>query len=315
MKKGKLILCVLIVLALSTVSLIANGQSERDAGNLNTASGKGLSIGVSIADQSNVFYIDILDGMESAIKEGDRLIAMDAGFDVAKQISDIEDMIQQGVKVMLIDPVDSKAIKASLDACARAGIPVIAYNSPVEDASSVISTVASDNYMAGQLIGEELATKLGNQGKIAMLTYNVATVCLDRANGFIDAISEYDGMEIVVSQEIQPGVDTALPVMENILQAYPNLTGVFALNDPSAIGSAAAVQSAGLLDQIKIVGVDGSDDGKAAIRAGRMLATAAQHPFDIGKISVETAYKVIAGETVEADIKVPVELVTADNAQ
>ena len=313
MKKGKMILCALVVLIMSVGTLVAGGQSETSDGAASTDNG--TAIGVSIADQSNVFYIDILDGMESAIKDGDRLIAMDAGFDVAKQISDIEDMIQQGVKVMLIDPVDSKAIKASLDACAKAGIPVVAYNSPVDDASAVTSTVASDNYMAGQLIGEELASVLNNQGKIAMLTYNVATVCLDRANGFIDAISKHDGMEIVESQEIQPGVDTALPVMENILQAYPSLTGVFALNDPSAIGSAAAVQSAGLLDQIKIVGVDGSDDGKAAIRAGKMLASAAQHPVDIGKISVETAYKIIAGESVEANIKVPVELITIANAE
>ncbi len=312
MKKVKLVICLLVVLIVSIGPIMATGQSEKESAEMST---DGISIGVSIADQSNVFYIDILDGMEAAMQEGDRLIAMDAGFDVAKQISDIEDMIQQGVKVMLVDPVDSKAIKASLDACKKAGIPVIAYNSPVDDASSVVSTVASDNYMAGQLIGEELAKELGKKGQIAMLTYNVATVCLDRANGFIDAISKYDGMKIVESQEIQPGVDTALPVMENILQAYPNLTGVFALNDPSAIGCAAAVQSAGLLDQIKIVGVDGSDDGKAAIRAGKMLASAAQHPVDIGKISVETAYQIIAGNSVEADIKVPVELITIENAE
>ncbi|AEV30196.1 ABC-type sugar transport system, periplasmic component [Sphaerochaeta pleomorpha str. Grapes] len=314
MKKVKGVMLFLVLMTMSVGMLFANGQSDKNDA-ANAMSVNGISIGVSIADQSNVFYIDILDGMQGAMKDGDRLIAMDAGFDVAKQISDIEDMIQQGVKVMLVDPVDSKAIKASLDACAKAGIPVIAYNSPVDDASAVTSTVASDNYMAGQLIGEELASVLGNQGEIAMLTYNVATVCLDRANGFIDAISKYNKMKIVESQEIQPGVDTALPVMENILQAYPNLTGVFALNDPSAIGSAAAVQSAGLLDQIKIVGVDGSADGKAAIRDGKMLASAAQHPVDIGKISVETAYKIIAGENVQANIKVPVELVTKANAQ
>lgn len=277
------------------------------------AAAEPVKIGVSIADQSNVFYVDILAGMESAMKEGDQLIVMDAAFDAAKQITDIEDMIQQGVDVMLVDPVDSKAIQPALEACQAAGIPVIAYNSPVDDSTMVVSTVASDNYMAGELIGEALAQEMGGEGTVAMLTYNVAQVCLDRANGFISAISNYDGIEIVESQEIQPGVDTALPVMENILQAYPDLTGVFALNDPSAIGAAAAIESAGLLDQIAIVGVDGSDDGKVAICEGRMLASAAQHPVDIGSISVETAYAVIAGETVEADIKVPVELVNADN--
>jgi len=274
-----------------------------------------IKIGVSIADQSNPFYIEILDGMKSALKEGDQLVVMDAAFDPAKQITDIEDMIQQGVSVMLVDPVDSKGIQASLNACAAANIPVIAYNSPVDDSSKVVSTVASDNFMAGQLIGEELAKALNGKGKVVMLTYNVAQVCLDRANGFKDSIAKYPDIEIVAEQEIQPGVDTALPVMENMLQSYPDLNGAFALNDPSAIGCAAAVEAANLLDKIKIVGVDGSEDGKKAILEGKMLASAAQHPIDIGSISIETAYKVIENpSSVEKDIKVPVELVNKDNA-
>ncbi|NLD58061.1 MAG: sugar ABC transporter substrate-binding protein [Clostridiales bacterium] len=273
----------------------------------------GVKIGVSVADLANVFYADITDGMKSVLKEGDELIIMDADFDPAKQIADIEDMIQQGVAVMLVDPVDSAAIRSSLEACAEAGIPVVAYNSPCDAEDLVASTVASDNYMAGELIGKALAEELSGEGKIAMLTYDVALVCWDRAEGFVKAISEYPGMEVVVRQEITPGTDTALPVMENMLQAYPEITGAFCLNDPSAIGAAAAIQAAGLHDKIKIVGVDGSDDGKAAIGDGRMLASAAQHPVDIGAISIETAYKLIAGEEVEKDIKVPTELVDINN--
>ncbi|MHC1771944.1 MAG: sugar ABC transporter substrate-binding protein [Flexilinea sp.] len=298
-----MVLTSLLLVAVSLVGVFASAAAE-DAK---------VKIGVSVADQSNVFYIDILDGMKSALKDGDELVVMDAAFDPAKQISDIEDMIQQEVDVMLIDPVDSKGIQASLEACKEAGIPIITYNSPVDDKESVVSNVASDNFMAGQLIGEALAKALDGKGDVVMLTYNVAMVCLDRANGFIDAISKYPDIKIVESQEIQPGVDTALPVMENMLQAFPELDGVFALNDPSAIGCAAAVESAGLLDKIKIVGVDGSDEGKVAISEGKMLASAAQHPVEIGSLSIETAYKVIAGEEVEADVKVPVELVNIDN--
>lgn len=268
-----------------------------------------------MADQSNPFYIEILDGMESAVQGDDQLIVMDAGFDAAKQITDIEDMIQQGVSVMMIDPVDSNGIQASLNACKAAGIPVVCYNSPVDDTSLVASTVATDNFMAGQLIGEALGKALEGKGQVVMLTYNVAQVCADRANGFKDALSKYPDIEIVEEQEIQPGVDTAMPVMENMLQAYPDLTGVFALNDPSAIGCAAAVDSAGKLGQIKIVGVDGSEDGMAAIKEGKMFASASQDPVEIGKQSIEIAYKVIAGETVEADIKVPSALVTAETME
>lgn len=329
----KIITILLAVAIMATLLAACGGQnSQKDPGQTtppststpgttdpDTSSGgdtsKPIKIGVSVADQSNPFYIEILDGMKSALRDGDELIVMDAAFDPAKQITDIEDMIQQGVSVMLIDPVDSKGIQASLNACEAANIPVIAYNSPVEDSSKVVSTVASDNFMAGQLIGEELAKELNGTGKVVMLTYNVAQVCLDRANGFKDAISKYPDIQIVAEQEIQPGVDTALPVMENMLQSYPDLTGVFALNDPSAIGCAAAVEAAKLLDKIKIVGVDGSEDGKKAILEGKLLASAAQHPIDIGAISIQTAYKVLEDpSTVEKDIKVPVELVNKDNA-
>lgn len=275
--------------------------------------GGAIKIGVSVADQSNPFYIDIVDGMESAAKDGDELIIVDAGFDAAKQLNDIDDMIQQGVSVMLIDPVDSNAIKSAIEACDAAGIPVIAYNSPLN--FEIASTVATDNYLAGQLVGEAMGKALDGKGKVAMLTYNVAEVCLDRANGFKDAIANYPDIEIVEEQEIQPGTDTALPVAENILQSYPDLNGFFALNDPSALGCVAAVESANLLDQVKIVGVDGSDDAKAAIAEGKMLASAAQDPVTIGSEAVATAYKVIAGETVESDIKIPSYLVDESNAK
>ena len=277
------------------------------------ASGETIKIGVSVADQSNPFYIDIVDGMESAAKDGDELVIVDAGFDAAKQLNDIDDMIQQGVKVMLIDPVDSNAIKSAVEACDAAGIPVIAYNSPLN--FEIASTVATDNYLAGQLVGEAMGKALDGKGEVAMLTYNVAEVCLDRANGFKDAIAEYPDIKIVEEQEIQPGTDTALPVAENILQAYPDLAGMFALNDPSALGCVAAVESANLLDQVQIVGVDGSDDAKAAIAEGKMLASAAQDPVQIGSVAIDTAYKVIAVEEVEKDIKIPSYLVDASNAK
>ena len=291
----------------------AAADAAADTATDTAASGETIKIGVSVADQSNPFYIDIVDGMESAAKDGDELVIVDAGFDAAKQLNDIDDMIQQGVKVMLIDPVDSNAIKSAVEACDAAGIPVIAYNSPLN--FEIASTVATDNYLAGQLVGEAMGKALDGKGEVAMLTYNVAEVCLDRANGFKDAIAEYPDIKIVEEQEIQPGTDTALPVAENILQAYPDLAGMFALNDPSALGCVAAVESANLLDQVQIVGVDGSDDAKAAIAEGKMLASAAQDPVQIGSVAIETAYKVIAGEEVEKDIKIPSYLVDASNAK
>jgi ribose transport system substrate-binding protein len=270
----------------------------------------GLKIGVSVADQKNPFYIEILDGMKVATKPEDQLIIIDAEFRADKQMTDIETLIQDKVDVILIDPVDSKGIQGSLLALQNAKIPIITYNSAVEDKSLVQSNIATDNVMAGRLIGEALGNELNGQGTVVMLTYNIAEVCLDRANGFKESIAKFPGISIVAEQELNPpGVDTGLNAMENMLQAYPNVNGVFALNDPSAIGAASACESAKKLDSIKIVGVDGSAAGIEAINAGRLLASAAQDPVAIGRISVETAYKVLQGQQVESDIKVPTTLV------
>ena len=123
-----------------------------------------VKIGVSVADQSNPFYIDILDGMNSATKEGDELVVVDAGFDAAKQLNDIDDMIQQGVAAMLIDPVDSNAIQTAVEACKNANIPVIAYNSPID--TDVDCTVATDNVLAGQQVGKAIGEALGEKERL-----------------------------------------------------------------------------------------------------------------------------------------------------
>lgn len=288
-------------------------ESEPETG---AAGNPDLVIGVTLAVGTNPFHQAMQKGMEEMLCEGQKLIVSDANQDVAKQISDIEDMIQQGVDVMLVDPVDSNGITAALQACERAGIPVIAFNSPVEEADLVKSTVASDNYMAGQICAEALAEAIGGKGEVAMYNYSIVKVARDRSDGFIATIEEkYPDIEIVNQQEGLPSVDGAMPAMESILQSNPDIVGMFALNDPAAIGCIAAIESAGKLGQISVVGVDGSDDGIAMIKDGKMLASAAQDPDAIGKTAVETAYKVLDGEEVEKDIVIPVFIVDKSNAE
>jgi ribose transport system substrate-binding protein len=304
MKLKKVLLIGLILMAVCGLAFAGPGKQ----------SSGGLKIGVSIADQKNPFYLEILDGMKAAMRPGDQLIPIDAEFRADKQMTDIETLIQDKVDIILIDPVDSKGIQGSLLALQKAKIPIITYNSAVEDKALVKSNIATDNFMAGQLIGEALGKELNGTGTVVMLTYNIAEVCLDRANGFKDAIKKYPGIRIAAEQELNPpGVDTGLNAMENMLQAYPNVSGVFALNDPSAIGAASACESAKKLASIKIVGVDGSTAGIEAIKAGRLLASAAQDPVAIGRISVETAYKVLQNQSVQADVKVPTTLVTKNS--
>lgn len=320
----KKILSIALVMALTATlfvgctgtnpqSAATSSQPVSTAG-ANSGTAKTIKVGVSVANLANSFYLEIKEGLESSLKKGDQLVITDANLDSAKQINDIEDMVQQKMDIILVDPVDSKGIKSALDSCTKANIPVIAFNSPVDDVNLVKSTVASDNYMAGQLIAEALAKSIGEKGNIAMYNYSVVKVCKDRGDGFESGIAKYPNIKIVNKQEGKPATDASLPVMENILQANPDIVGVFALNDPAAIGCIAAIESAGKINKIKVVGVDGSKDGRAMITNGKMLASAAQFPKKIGSISIETAYKVLASEKVESDIKIPVELVDKSNA-
>lgn len=269
-------------------------------------------IGVSVADTSNNFYVNLREGLEGAVRDGDELMLLDANFDASRQLDDIDDMIQQGVSAILMDCVDSNAIKPAIEACKAAGIPVIAYNSPVD--ADVDALICSDNYLAGQIIGEALAEAIDYKGQVAMLTFNQVEVCADRANGFYDVMTKYPDIEVVAQQECTPGTDTALPIAENMLQAYPDLVGMFAMNDASALGCVAAAESAGLIDQVSIVGVDANADARDAIAAGKMLASAGQYPDEMGKQAVELAYKLLAGETVEEKTVLSVFLCDKSNA-
>lgn len=269
-------------------------------------------IGVSVADTSNNFYVNLREGLESAVRDTDELMMLDANFDASRQLDDIDDMIQQGVSVVLLDAVDSNAIKPAIEACKAAGIPVIAYNSPVD--ADIDTLICSDNYLAGQIIGEALAEAIDYKGQVAMLTFNQVEVCADRADGFYDVMTKYPEIEVVAQQECTPGTDTALPIAENMIQAYPQLVGMFAMNDASALGCVAAAESAGLIDQISIVGVDANADAQAAIAAGKMLASAGQYPDEMGKQAVELAYDLLAGKEVEAKIVLPVYLCDKSNA-
>lgn len=293
-----------------TESVQENQEANVQEENTGDESGSGYVIGVSVADASNNFFVGLREGMEGTVHGEDELMMVDANFDAAKQQNDIEDMIQQGVSIILIDAVDGNAIQSSIEACKNAEIPVIAYNSPID--ADVDGVVVLDNYKAGQIIGEALAEKINYEGEVGMVTFNVADVCADRADGFYDVMNQYENITVVDQQEVTaPGTDTALTVAENMLQAYPDLVGMFAINDSSALGCVAAAQGAGR--EVYIVGVDANPDAREAIMEGTMLASAGQDSKAMGTEAINMAYAILAGEPVEELVLDPF-LCTSENA-
>lgn len=134
--------------------------------------------------------------------------------------------------------------------------------------------------------------------------------------GFEEELKNYPEMEIIQTKDVEKArSDYSQPIMVDFINANPQIDGVFTINDPTARGAIAALKEAGRLDQTKVVSIDGSDEGKGFIRAGEMVASAAQDPEKIGQTCIEAAYKVLAGEEVEEKIVVPMFIITEENVE
>lgn len=299
-----------IVLAMSLLA----GCSKAQTNSTETTGRKKIKIGVSAPDLTNVFFIQIRDAMQAALQPGDELIIQDAQGDQNKQMNDVTDMINQGVDVIAISAINSEGVKATLEEAQKAGIPVIAFNTGVKNPELVKSTVVSDNVAAGKLCAEALAKALNGKGKVVEVTYSTTEVCKDRQDGFEAEIAKYPDIEIIQKKDVEKAkADYSQPVMVDFMNANPVIDGVFTINDPTARGAIAALKEAGRLDKTKVVSIDGSDEGKGFIRAGELVASAAQDPAKIGQTTVELAYKILAGESVDSKVVVPMSIIDKDN--
>lgn len=307
MKRTVLATALIILMA---AFAFANGAKESD--------GDSLTFGASYFTLNNPHFLDWREGLTEIIERqhGDRLINTDAQLDINKQISDVEDMIQRGVDAILIAPADSKAIRTALLSAQDADIPVFIMDVPVEDDELVVSTIATDNVMAGRLVGEAMVEKYGDQETdVALLDWPVVQAVTDRTDGFFSVIDQHDNIEVVARQNGGASTEESLPVMENILQGHPNLDAVFAINDPSAMGGMSALEAAGKLDQVDIFSIDGSQDGIELTCEGRFVGTSAQFPTKMGRVAARTIYKYLDGEEVEHNIAVESAWINQENCE
>lgn len=268
-------------------------------------SGGNGSIGFSVSTLNNPFFVTLSEGAEAkAEEEGADLIVVDAGDDAAKQTSDIEDLISRNISVLIVNPVDSDAVAPAVQDAVAAGIKVISVDRVVNGVD-VDCAIASDNVEGARMATEYMVSLIGEGAKTAEIQgTSGASATIDRGEGFHLVADEQ--LDVVSSQTANFSRSEGMTVMENILQAQPDLKGVFAHNDEMALG---ALEAIGNRD-IVVVGFDATDDALAAIQQGRMAATVAQKPDLMGATAVETAISLVNGETVEKEIPVEVELIT-----
>lgn len=266
------------------------------------------TIGLAISTLNNPFFVDLEAGAKAKAQElGATLVTLDSQDDSATEMSNVEDLINQGVDLILINPTDSDAVKSAVEAANKAGIPVITLDRSA-NGGEVVSHIASDNVAGGKLAGEYIVELLGGKGNVVELEgVPGASAARERGEGFNAAIAESD-IEVVAKQTANFDRAEGLTVMENILQAQPEIDAVFAHNDEMALGALEAIKASGR--DIIVVGFDATDDAKAAVEKGEMAATVEQLPKEIGSLGVDTAIKLLNGETVEKSIPVALQLVT-----
>jgi len=294
------------ILSLILVSAMALGVLSgcADDGGSET---EGKKIGLVISTLNNPFFVDLEAGAkEKADELGATLITLDSQDDSAKELSNMEDLINQNVDLILINPTDSDAVQSAIEAANTAGIPVITLDRGA-NAGEVVAHIASDNVAGGVLAGEFIVEQLGGEGKVVELEgIPGASAARDRGEGFNKAL-EGTNIEVVAKQTANFDRAEGLSVMENILQSQTEIDAVFAHNDEMALGALEAIKASGR--DILVVGFDATADAKAAVEEGTMAATVEQLPKMIGSLGVETAMKVIDGETVEKTIPVDLQLV------
>ena len=282
-------------------------SEEKESKETTDTEGGSHKVGVSLSTLNNPFFVSVKEGIEEAAKEANiEIVVTDAQNDSSTQTNQIEDLISQNVDLIIVNPVDSTAISPSVQAANDANIPTIAVDRG-SDEGELLSFIASDNVEGGKMAGEFILEKIGENGKVAQLEgIPGASSTRERGEGFKNAT---DGkIDLVASQTANFDRAEGLSVMENLIQANPDIQAVFCQNDEMALGASEALGSKN--SDIIVVGFDGNEDAIKAVEDGKLAATVAQKPKEMGKIAMETAAKALNGEDVEKEIASPLELIT-----
>ncbi len=255
-------------------------------------------IGASLLTQNHPFYLELAAAMktQAKAKKANLQVAI-ANQDLGKQLADVEDFIVKGARVIVISPVDSKGVFPAIKKAEDAGIEVITVDIPAQGIT-VASHIGTDNYAGGVEAGKLMAEVLNEKGKVAIIDYPTVQSVVARVEGFKKALSSYPNLDIVAEQA---GITRAAAraTAENILQAHPDVKGIFGFGDDAALAAAAAVRSAGLQQQVKVIAFDGMKEARDAVDNDPVMAgVILQYPEKMGKKAIDTSLALLEGKNV-----------------
>ncbi len=308
-----LLRCGLVMLLCASAS--CSRQSDRTEKAETGKDSKG-TIGVSLMTLTNPFFKVIGDTIEiEGGKAGYDVVVLGADEDAAKQTDQVNDFVVNGVAAIVLAPYDSRAIGPAISEASAAGIPVFTVdNACLADDCQVVSHVATDNLTGGEQAAHAMIEALdGAGGDIAVLDHKVTESCLRRVEGFKKVLDDHNKTAentIRIVSELPSGGNrpTGHRATKDILQAHPEIVGIFAINDPSALGAYAALKEDGKEQQVAIIGFDGQPEGKKAIRDGKIYADPIQFPDRMAAETVRMILRHFDGEQLPAEVLIPTAL-------
>ncbi|MDH7796793.1 MULTISPECIES: substrate-binding domain-containing protein [unclassified Beijerinckia] len=298
-------------IARSVLAALAAGALTASAW---AADGK-VTIGVSLASDTNPFYIAVKDGIQKKAREmGVDAVFVTANEDAARQISGIQDLIARGVDALLVSPIDSAAVVPAYQMAGGANIPVVSLvrfvNSPYQKLE-----VTFDWKEIGHKVGVRIGDEIGRKGKVAVIAGPVgAQLFRDLAAGFKSAIAAYPDIKIVYDKDVALTREAGLKSAEDALSAHPDLAAIYGGNDEVALGAVQAVAAAGRAGKTVVAGLNGVPPAIKAVKDGSLLLTYDLNPTGWGAAAFDAAVAYARGKSVTLkDINLPSTLVDRSN--
>lgn len=259
-------------------------------------------------------YFDVLhEALEEGVEgNGDILISRDPNQDQERQNAQIMEMIEEGIEVLFLNPVDWEKVKPALEACREAGVVVINIDTVVKDTEYVVTVIETDNYQAGVLCAEEMMRQV-DSARIVVIDNPIQTSITNRVQGFLDTIEGNDNYQVVYTKAGAGEFEVSADVVAEFLKKNIEFNVVLGGNDPTALGALAALQQYHRESGVLIYGIDGSPDFKAMLELGAVSGTSAQSPKTIGEVAVKKAYDYLNGIEIEPYISIEPYMITREN--
>ena len=275
---------------------------------------------VIVKNSTAPFWISVMDGAKAAGAELGYTVTCKTPVDTAEgsgneqQSNLCEEAIVSGVSCVVLAPVDSEAIVPATKKINEAGIPIVNLNTKISDDTQYKTFCGLENINQGYNTAKAMFELMNGEGKIFIIEGSTgAQTSIDRVKGFEKALAEYPNIEVVAQQSANYSRADALNVVQNLLQAHPDVNAILCCNDEMALGSAEAIDAANHTGTIKVPGQDANDDAVAALKEGKITVTSFGNPYMQGYTAVKAAVDVLEGKKVDAFYEVETVVVTKEN--